>query len=398
MSNYQESFNDIRSTEQLALETNSYLEKKTTLKDIYKTLNDLTEIINNDISNDPDMWNDMDYLKVIYSEFNVYSKEIQNSFRVNDCFKTLLFQVRNLRKSTKLKHIESFGFEFESILYTGIDQFLNDGDHEKIDEYYEYFTDYEHECSIESEDHSCDNSNFVCDYCINENDEYNDNRCESGNLCDHCLNECECRYDHDPECDHKVELITIPLHTIRELEKSFNILHNTFGLEEVNQSMGKHTTVKLRNYQRYTKLMNLELTNQFSNLLRVYGKLYKITRSAYFSRLNHENHFCLPNKDNNNFSDQVRQTHKSGDIRYRHLNFKHGYRKKQIEIRVLPMFSQLQTAIDIEKLMLVSLDWILNNIKTRKQTIVIKSNIPKFRVKDLNKFGQKQKIEKKVIS
>ena len=61
------------------------------------------------------------------------------------------------------------------------------------------------------------------------------------------------------------------------------------------------------------------------------------------------------------------------------------------------MFSGLQTAIDIEKLMLLSLDWILNNIKTKKQTIVIKSNIPKFRVKPLNKFGIKQKIER-VIS
>ena len=375
--------------------------KKYTIKDIYRTLDDLTQITEHEIFSYFLPSRQVEYLKMNYTDFNEYTTnlfKIENNFRINDCFKTLLYQVRNLRKNTKFKHIESFGFEFESILGLGISKFLDDYYYhtEEIDQYNEYFTDYEHECSIDSDYHECENTNFICDYCVNEDGDM-DERCNENNRCDHCMNECDCQYNQESECDHKVELITKPLETIKQLETSFEILHNTFGLEEINQSMGKHTTVKLRNYQRYSKLMNLDLTNQFSNLLRLYGKLYKITRESYFTRLNRGNHFCYPNNSDFNLSEQLRQTHKSGDIRYKHFNFKHNYRRLQIELRVLPMFSGLQTAIDIEKLMLLSLDWILNNIKTKKQTIVIKSNIPKFRVKPLNKFGIKYKIER-VIS
>lgn len=366
--------------------------KKYTIKDIYQTLDNLTQIINHDISRDQSY--DMNYLQMKYNDFNEYSKNTQTNFIINDCFQSLLYQVRNLRKNIKFKHIKSFGFEFESILSMGIEYFLDYhscDDQEYID-YKEIFSHYENECSIEAEDHRCDNySDRSCDFCISEDGD------ECNGDCSHCLNECSCYEGENSECDHIVELITKPLETISQLEKSFDILYDTFGLSEVNQSMGKHTTVKLRNYQRYCKLMNLDLTNTFSNLLRVYGKLYKITRESYFTRLNHGNHFCYPNDSNFNFSEQLQQTRKSGDIRYKHFNFKHNYNSLQIELRVLPMFSSKQTAIDIEKLMLLSLDWILNNIKTKKETIVLKSNIPKFRVKPLNIIGQKQKIERVIL-
>jgi len=373
------------------------LKFKFNINDIHQSIQEFSDLIEDKIINESDSIITINKKPLIdkHYKFNDSFAFLHGDPKIQNKFDDLLIKVRNLRKNTRLKNISTFGLEYEAILHTGINEFLQSGDH-LVDEYNKLFTDYEDECSIEYECDQCyDNNNYYCSYCSRSNSDDEDDRCDD---CSHCRQECDCRYDQDrEECDHLKELITYPLRTLTQMDQTLNVLHNGLGMEEVNESLGQHITIKLKNYQKYTKLINMDKLNTIINLMRVYGKCRSIERRSYFSRLNSENHFCRVNKTIEEIEEQLKQTRKAGDIRYTHFNFKHGYLSKGIELRLLPMFSSKLVQSDINKLLLLTIDYELEKIKTKKETIIIKSNIPRFNKKPLNLFSNKFKINRIVF-
>lgn len=370
------------------------LKFKFNINDVYQSIEEFSNLIDDKIINESN--NGLDNFSPLRDNYKIFNDSftfLHGDLTIQNKFDNLLIKVRNLRKNTRLKNISTFGLEYEAILHIGINEFLQSEDH-IVEEYNKLFTDYEDECSIEYEcDHCYNNDDFQCDYCSNSDD--HDDRC---NDCSHCNQECDCRYDRDrDECDHLKELITYPLRTLTQMDQTLNVLHNGLGMQEVNESLGQHITIKLKNYQKYTKLINMDKLNTITNLMRVYGKCRSIERKSYFNRLNSENHYCRVNKNIEEIQEQLQQTRKAGDIRYTHFNFKHGYLSKGIELRLLPMFSSELVQSDINKLLLLTIDYELEKIKTKKETIIIKSNIPRFNKKPLNLFSNKFKINRIVF-
>lgn len=118
----------------------------------------------------------------------------------------------------------------------------------------------------------------------------------------------------------------------------------TYYPQAINTSCGMHVHISLKDYGDYTRLMTPEFEGFLMDQLAAWGKAYKVPpRHAFWHRLLGLNRYCQ-----RGITDSIIQRQRSAtrriDDRYYALNFCYGLHGT-MEVRVLPMFKDVNTAI-----------------------------------------------------
>lgn len=119
----------------------------------------------------------------------------------------------------------------------------------------------------------------------------------------------------------------------------------------VNDSCGFHIHISM-NLIDYHRCMSKEFCDYIIEKLKVWGKENNITLPEFWERLDGKNGFCIdefePDKQILGEPIQTNKTHFKGN-RYTQINFSCFREHKTFELRVLPMFSDVETSISALK-------------------------------------------------
>lgn len=294
---------------------------------------------------------------------NTYS-DLQFTSNLESKFDIMVNEAK--QKNPKFKNIKSFGVEIEAKF-----------DSNPYDLHSDYIERYEEECSLDF------NEDFLCDYCINEEGE------DCNGNCIHCLNECECYLDRDS--NYIGELITVPFYNLETHDNMYDYVYNRVGYQ-TNYSCGQHFTFVLNNTDLYSRFADYNNVQYFQNLLYVIGKLLPIRKDSFYERLSNGSRWSNNIDNNQVIADQLLQLEKGSECRYHIFNFKNGYLENGVECRVLPMFESLHIQKLVNRLALMSIDWIISNRLVTKKRYFRQKIKPQIFKRKFNHSMQESKI------
>ena len=166
-----------------------------------------------------------------------------------------------------------------------------------------------------------------------------------------------CESCHDSSVDeiftddngHNEHTRNTPARSMKEIEDFILGMYED-GEYHGNDSCGAHLHMSFKSQAIYSTMTNEKFFHAFTNFMFVFGRMYKTTSNAFFTRLvgngshNQPSHWSLSQFSEHAISQGLTSSRKYDNDRYRYVNYPYAIHKT-IEIRGLPFFKEAKTTI-----------------------------------------------------